>query len=259
MTTYVLIPGACHGAWCFDDLAAGLRDEGHRVLSYTLTGVAERAHLAHGGVNLETHITDVLAALEAEPDAEDLVLVGHSYGGMVITGVADRIPEKVDALVYLDALVPNNGESCWHLVNDEQRQWYLDVDDTGYGVPPMSFFDPRATAHPLASFLQRITLTADLSRFRRRDFVYALKWPGDSPLRPSYDRVKDDPNWNVHELDGCAQPDARQPRRPVAHPDRRGRRRSVALRFARVRLIRAVCICAAKLEHVSVSPPESVR
>ena len=76
------------------------------MLSYTLTGVAERAHLAHAGVNLETHITDVLAALSAEPDAEDLVLVGHSYGGMVITGVADRIPEKVDALVYLDALVP---------------------------------------------------------------------------------------------------------------------------------------------------------
>jgi len=122
MTTYVLIPGACHGAWCFDDLAAGLRNEGHRVLSYTLTGVAERAHLAHSGVNLETHITDVLSALASEPDAKDLVLVGHSYGGMVISAVADRIPEKVDALVYLDALVPRDGESCWHLVNDEQRQ-----------------------------------------------------------------------------------------------------------------------------------------
>lgn len=103
MTTYVLVPGACHGAWCFDDLAAALRNEGHRVLSYTLTGVAERAHLA----------TDAV-------------------------------------------------------------------------------FDPRASAHPLASFLQRITLTGDLNGFRRRDFVYALKWPGDSPMRPSYERVKDD-------------------------------------------------------------------
>ena len=131
------------------------------------------------------------------------MLVGHSYGGMVITGVADRIPEKVDALVYLDALVPRDGESCWHLVNDDERQWYLDVDDTGYGVPPMPFFDPRATAHPLASFLQRIKLTGDLNRFRRRDFVYALKWPGDSPLRPSYERVRDDPNWMTHELDGA--------------------------------------------------------
>ena len=163
MTTYVLIPGACHGAWCFDDLTAALRTKGHRVLGYTLTGVAERAHLAHAGVNLETHITDVLAALEAESDADDLVLVGHSYGGMVITGVADRIPEKVDALVYLDALVPRDGESCWHLVNDEEREWYLGVDETGYGVPPMPFFDPRASAHPLASFMQRITLTGDVT------------------------------------------------------------------------------------------------
>jgi pimeloyl-ACP methyl ester carboxylesterase len=203
MATYVLVPGACHGAWCFDDLTAALRSGGHRVLAITLTGVAERAHLAHAGVNLETHITDVLSALAAEPDAENLVLVGHSYGGMVITGVADRIPERVDALVYLDALVPRDGESRWHLVNDEERQRYLDVDDTGYGVPPMPFFDPRASAHPLASFLQRIRLTGDLDRFRRRDFVYALKWPGDSPLRPSYERVKNDPNWNVHELDGA--------------------------------------------------------
>jgi pimeloyl-ACP methyl ester carboxylesterase len=202
MTTYVLIPGACHGAWCFDDLAAALRDNGHEVIAITLTGLAERAHLLHGAVNLETHIQDVLAEL-ATRDVKDAVLAGHSYGGMVITGVADRIPENVDALVYLDALVPRDGESCWDIVNDEERQWYLDVDDTGYGVAPMPFFDPRATAHPLASFLQRLTLSGDLNRFRRRDFVYALKWPGDSPLRPSYERVRNDSNWNVHELDGA--------------------------------------------------------
>jgi pimeloyl-ACP methyl ester carboxylesterase len=202
MTSYVLIPGACHGAWCFDGLADELRTRGHQVLAVTLTGIAERSHLLHAGVNLETHIVDVVAELEAR-DVTDAVLVGHSYGGMVITGVADRVPERVDALVYLDALVPHDGESCWHLVTDAERQWYLDVDDTGYGVPPMSFFDRRATAHPLASLLQRIKLTGDLNRFRRRDFVYALKWPGDSPLRSSYERVRDDPNWQVHELDGA--------------------------------------------------------
>jgi pimeloyl-ACP methyl ester carboxylesterase len=202
VTTYVLIPGACHGTWYFDDRADELRSRGHRVLALTLTGIAERSHLLHAGVNLQTHIVDVVAELEAH-DVNDAVLVGHSYGGMVITGVADRVPARVDALVYIDALVPRDGESCWQLVNDEERRWYLDVDDTGYGVPPMAFFDSRATAHPLASFLQRINLTGDVNRFRRRDFVYALKWPGDSPLMPSYERVKDDPNWNVHELDGA--------------------------------------------------------
>lgn len=203
MATFVLIPGACHGAWYFDALTDALRRRGHRVLAYTLTGVAERAHLAHAGVNLETHITDVLAAIASDTGDDELVLVGHSYGGMVITGVADRIPHRVDALVYLDALVPRDGESCWQLVNDEMRQWYLDVDDTGYGVRPMPFFDPRASAHPLASFLQRISLRGDLTGVRRRDFVYALKWPGDSPLRPSYERVREDPAWHVHELDGA--------------------------------------------------------
>jgi pimeloyl-ACP methyl ester carboxylesterase len=202
MTTYVLVPGACHGAWCFDDLAAALRSRGHRVLAITLTGIAERAQLLHAGVNLETHIVDVVAEMTAQ-QVSDAVLVGHSYGGMVITGVADRVPAMVDGLVYLDALVPRDGESCWQLVNDDERQWYLDVDDTGYGVRPMSFFDLRATAHPLASFRQRIKLTGDLNRFRRRDFVYALKWPGDSPLRQSYERVRDDPNWTTHELDGA--------------------------------------------------------
>lgn len=203
MTTYVLIPGMCHGAWCFDDLAENLRVAGHRVLALTLTGVAERAHLMAGGVNLDTHITDVLAAIDADAGDDDaLVLVGHSYGGAVITGVADRIPHRVDALVFLDALVLHDGESCWDMVNDEERQWYVKVDGTGFGVPPMPFFDERATAHPLATVLQPLRLTGDLGRFRKRVFVYAQDWPGDSPLQPSYDRVRDDPTWTCHELDG---------------------------------------------------------
>jgi pimeloyl-ACP methyl ester carboxylesterase len=202
MTTYVLVPGACHGAWCFDDLAAALRARGHQVLAITLTGIAERAHLLHAGVNLETHITDVLAEL-AVHDLSSAVLVGHSYGGMVITGVADRVPRQVDSLVYLDAFVPCDGESCWTLTTDEQRAWYADVDASGYGVPPLPFFDPRATAHPLASLMQPIRLTGDLSRFRRRDYVYATKWEGESPFAATFERVRADPSWTTHVLDGA--------------------------------------------------------
>jgi pimeloyl-ACP methyl ester carboxylesterase len=115
MTTYVLIPGMCHGSWCFDDLSASLRAAGHRVLALTLTGVAERAHLLRGGVNLDTHVADVLAAIDADARDDDLVLVGHSYGGMVITGVIDRIPERIRHVVYLDAAVPDDGMSIWDL------------------------------------------------------------------------------------------------------------------------------------------------
>jgi pimeloyl-ACP methyl ester carboxylesterase len=125
MTTYVLVPGACHGAWCFDGLTESLRAQGHRVLPVSLTGIAERAHLLHAGVNLrahllhaganlEMHIADVLAEL-AVHEVDDAVLVGHSYGGMVITAVADRVPQQVNSLVYLDAFVPRGGESCCYL------------------------------------------------------------------------------------------------------------------------------------------------
>lgn len=200
MTTFVLVPGMCHGAWCFDTLATPLRAAGHQVLAVTPTGVAERAHLLRTGVNLDTHIADVVAVIEAYA-TEPVVLVGHSYGGMVITGVADRIPVAVSALVYLDAVVPHDGESCADLVNDEERRWYLDSDGSGLGVPPLPFFDSRATAHPRASVLQPLRLGVDLNRFGRRVFVYACDWPGESPMRASYDRVREDPNWTCHELD----------------------------------------------------------
>ena len=201
MTIYVLVPGACHGAWCFDDLTAALRSGGHRVLAITLTGVAERAHLAHAGVNLETHIADVVAAMAAY-DVADAVLVGHSYGGMVITGAAEHVPQQVDSLVYLDAFVPRDGESCWTLTTDEQRSWYAAVDDTGYGVRPLPFFDRRATAHPLASLMQPIRLSEGLSRFRR-DYAYATKWQGESPFSATFERVRQDPSWSTHVLDGA--------------------------------------------------------
>lgn len=111
MATFVLVPGANHGGWCFDQLAAQLRGLGHRVHALTLTGIGDCAHLLHAGVNLETHIQDVLNTLAAEL-IDDAILVGHSYGGMVIIGVADRGPERVDSLVYLDAFVPENSDSC---------------------------------------------------------------------------------------------------------------------------------------------------
>lgn len=201
MTAFILVPGMCHGAWCFDGLAHSLRSAGHRVLAVTLTGVAERAHLLAGAVNLDTHIADVLAAIEAYAPMDDLVLVGHSYGGMVITGVADRIPERITSMVFVDAVVPQDGEACWDIVDEAEHAWYVKVDNTGFGVPPLPFFDPRATSHPLATLMQPLRLHRDHSRFRRT-LVYALDWPGESPMRPSYERVRDDPAWQIHLLDG---------------------------------------------------------
>ena len=201
MATFVLVPGMCHGGWCFAGLTEQLRGHGHFVHPVTPTGLGERSHLLHGGVNLDTHIEDVTALLTAE-DVHDAVLVGHSYGGMVITGAADRLPGRVDCLVYLDAVVPAHGDSCFTLVSDRERQWYLDVVDNGYGVRPLPFFDARATPHPLASLLQPLRLSGDPTRFRRRDYVYAAGWDGESPFTSVYRRLRADPAWTTHALDG---------------------------------------------------------
>jgi pimeloyl-ACP methyl ester carboxylesterase len=201
MTNFVLIPGMCHGGWCFDELTRELRAEGHTVHPLTLTGISERSHLLAGAVNLDTHIQDVTGVLDAE-DIHDAVLVGHSYGGMVITGAADRAPGRVTSLVYLDAMVPADGDSCWNLVTDQERRWYTDVVDTGYAVRPLPFFDPRATAHPIAALLQPLRLTGDLSHIRQRTYAYATAWDGQSPFTPVYERLRGEPGWTTHALAG---------------------------------------------------------
>lgn len=107
--TYVLIHGGGHGGWCWKRVAEPLAAQGHRVYAPSLTGLADRSHLLSPGIDLDTHITDVVNLLDWE-DLSDVILVGHSYGGMVITGTADRAPGRIGQLVYLDAAHPKNGD-----------------------------------------------------------------------------------------------------------------------------------------------------
>ncbi|GAA1243625.1 alpha/beta fold hydrolase [Kitasatospora nipponensis] len=201
MTTFVLIPGACHGAWCFEPLARELRLAGHQAYPLTLTGVGERRHLLGASVNLDTHIEDLVNLLTDE-QITDAVLVGHSYGGMVITGAADRLPERVSGLVYVDAFVPRDGDSCWTLTTDSQRDWYIGGSAaSGHAMAPLPFFDERATPHPLATLLQAIRLTGAGRGPVRRDYVYATDWPEPSPFEPAYRQALADPSWHTHALD----------------------------------------------------------
>ena len=110
MANFLLVHGAWHGAWCWQRVLPGLMSAGHRAHAVTLTGVGERAHLLHPGIDLESHITDVMAAMDAE-ELNDVVLVVHSYAGMLGTAVADRRPERLRHLVYVDAVLPKPGES----------------------------------------------------------------------------------------------------------------------------------------------------
>ncbi len=110
MANFVLVHGAWHGAWCWQRVLPALVRAGHRAHAVTLTGLGERAHLLTASITLETHITDVMAAIEAE-ELRDVVLVGHSYAGMLTTAVADRMTERLSHLVYVDAVVPKPGEA----------------------------------------------------------------------------------------------------------------------------------------------------
>jgi pimeloyl-ACP methyl ester carboxylesterase len=116
MANFVLVHGAWHGGWCYRDTAAALRAAGHAVFTPTHTGVGERSHQSTENITLETHIRDVCGCIESE-ELDDVVLVGHSYGGMVISGVADRLAERVRALVFLDAFVPAHGDSLIGLLD----------------------------------------------------------------------------------------------------------------------------------------------
>ena len=120
MANFVLVHGAWHGGWCWVRVAHQLRLYGHRVVTPTLTGLGKRAHLLNRAINLDTHISDVIATIEAE-ELHDVVLCGHSYGGCVITGVADRATERLSAVVYLDAFIPEDGQSQRDLIPSDRR------------------------------------------------------------------------------------------------------------------------------------------
>jgi pimeloyl-ACP methyl ester carboxylesterase len=198
VATFVLVPGGWRGGWWFAPLVRRLRAHGHDVVAVTLTGLGERAHLAGGPVNLDVHIEDVLRVLECE-QLTDVVLCAHSYGGMVITGVADRVPERIAALVYCDAYVPADGQSCFDLAGGRYRSVFLaGARADGHSVAAPAGRDPRTSPHPLASFLQAIRLTGAWQQVSRREFVYLSNWA--TPFTAQYERLADDPGWVTHTL-----------------------------------------------------------
>jgi pimeloyl-ACP methyl ester carboxylesterase len=135
MSTFLLVHGAWHSGRCWDRVVPLLESAGHRVLAPSLTGYGDKAHLLSPEVGLGTHIDDIVALVE---DERDVVLVGHSYAGMVISGVADRIPERIARLVFLDAMVPEDGETAADVIPITKQLVDSAVD--GWRVPPMGLF-----------------------------------------------------------------------------------------------------------------------
>jgi pimeloyl-ACP methyl ester carboxylesterase len=214
MTTYVLVHGAWHGGWCWQRVAKLLREKSHDVYTPTLTGVGDRLHLASPDINTTTQITDVVNLIKFY-DLDDVVLCGHSYGGVVITGVADQLAERVRTLVYLDAIIPQHGKSMMDLTPEgsaEHNQALADEID-GYSVPPMTaevfnvndadaaWVDAKCTNHPIGCFTEVISLTGNHATVSSRTFILAEDFEFDA-IRNSYEKVKDDPAWNVMTMEG---------------------------------------------------------
>lgn len=180
MATYVLVHGGGHGGWCYGPVAALLRSEGHEVHTPTLTGLGERSHLLGPHIDLDVHITDVVNLLHYE-DLSAVILVGHSYGGLVITGVADRAIGRVGQLVYLDGAIPENGESLADMTpaimdaaHGEARVvdgvelvlWPGPEAGRRYGVTDpdsLAWMQDRLTPHPWNSFTQRLRLGDEMA------------------------------------------------------------------------------------------------
>jgi pimeloyl-ACP methyl ester carboxylesterase len=202
MAHFVLVPGACHGGWWYDPLVERLTAAGHAATAVTLAGLAPGDDLARlPPVTLDTHVAEVADAVRAASRGGDgVVLVGHSYAGTVVTAAADREPAPVRALVYLDAFVPADGDTCWAMTDDEQRRWYIEgAGPSGLGVAPLPFFDPRATAHPLATLVQRVRLTGAWREVPVKHYVAATEWAGgSSPFGPTTARLEADPAFTVH-------------------------------------------------------------
>ncbi len=192
-----------------------LREAGHEVFTPSYTGLGEREHLARRDVNLSTHIADLVNVLEFE-DLQDVVLIGHSFGGIVATGVADRSPNRIARLVYLDAFVPENGQNLLDLVSPPARDGMVAGCRAGDGwrVPPRdmppdtpaadrAWAAPRRRPHPIAAFEERLRLSGGPSP--PRGYIYCSRVAPEDPFGRFAARARSE-QWQYAELDASHNP-----------------------------------------------------
>jgi pimeloyl-ACP methyl ester carboxylesterase len=213
MTSFVLLHGAFHGGWCWARVAPILRAQGHAVFTPTQTGLGERAHLLSRQITLDTFVQDLLGVLESE-ELEDAVLVGHSFGGIAITGAADRVPRRIRSLVYLDSAIPRDGCSSLDLstpeIAAERRRLgtasgglsVAPPDPAVFGVPPGPDSDwvrRRLTPHPFGAFDSTLTLANAPGNGLPCTYVFCTD-PVYESLARHRDYARAQPGWLWREL-----------------------------------------------------------
>jgi pimeloyl-ACP methyl ester carboxylesterase len=204
--TFVLVHGAWHGGWCWRRVSDRLERQGHKVFTPTLTGLGERSHLMSKDIRLATHVTDVVNHIKWE-GLEGVVLCGHSYGGMVVSGVAEQTADKISSIVFLDAFVPQNGEALADLTGAATLDLLRAAAQRGdIGIPARTaasfnvnekdraWVDAMCVPQPIATFLDKMTLTG-----ARERYIRAL-----NNANPGFDkamaRAKADPSWRTYEV-----------------------------------------------------------
>ncbi len=213
MATYVIVHGAWGGGWAWRrSVGALLREAGHEVFTPTLTGLGERAHLASPEIGLDTHIADLLGVLECE-DLRDVILVGHSYGGMVITGAAERASARLSQLVYVDAMVPEDGQSLADLIGPgaaERLTAQAQAEGEGWRLPPgpmapdtppaiRALAESRRFPQPLRTFTEPVHLGDGAASALPRTYVLCTAPAGDVFARIAA-RLRDTPGWRIEEF-----------------------------------------------------------
>lgn len=214
MAIFLFIHGAFYGGWCWKKVKTILENKGHRVYTPTLSGLGERSHLNHSLITVDTHIQDIKNVILFE-DLKDIIIIGHSYGGLIITGIASVMPERIKQLIYLDALVPNDGDSLLSLVDDETAQFFVSqAREKGFGwlVPSLVitkdyFSDPgdvkwcssRVMPQTLLSFSQEVTFSEKVVYNLSSLFIFCSQNP-----HPTLIKMKERANqrgWKYFEIE----------------------------------------------------------
>jgi pimeloyl-ACP methyl ester carboxylesterase len=218
VATFLVAHGAWSAGWGWKKMRPLLRARGHELFTPTYTGLGERVHLASPQVKLETHIADILGVLQFE-DLHNVVLIGHSYGGMVATGVADRVPERLAQLVYLDAFVPRDGQCLFDLLAAEtharMREAARTVGD-GWRVPPIplppdtcaedvAWITPRRVMQPLGTFEQLVHLTG-AGALLPKTYIYCMRPAPEDVFQQFAQRARTEKGWCYCEIDASHSP-----------------------------------------------------
>jgi pimeloyl-ACP methyl ester carboxylesterase len=219
--TFLVCHGAWSAGWAWKKMHPLMNTAGHRLVTPTYTGLGERAHLVNPSIDLETHIQDILNVIKYE-DLRDIVLIGHSYGGMVATGVADRARDLVSQLIYLDAFVPKDGQSLLDL-NEPTRQRMLELAKAGDGwrVPPnptppdtppadVEWLTERRVHMPIKCFEMKLALYRGEPTLPR-SYIYATRIAPADTFGPFAARANSEPGWRYYEIDSSHAPNLTAP------------------------------------------------